>query len=69
MTCQSCQTREGTETWVEEGVLGFVHGFSARWCKVCVLTAQIEHATKLAAKLPELQRRLDALLIAETQQP
>ncbi len=59
MTCQNCQQREATETWVDDGgVFAYAHGMSQRWCLRCVLTAQLEHARKMAAQIPDLERQL-----------
>ena len=60
--CANCGQREGTHTWVgSAGVLGFVHGWSAKWCERCVVAAQLEHAQKMAGQLPVLAARLAEL--------
>lgn len=65
-TCQHCQRRPGTETWIGEGgMLGWAHGIFALWCMQCVLEAQIEHAQQAAERLPELKCKLAALTAGE----
>lgn len=63
MTCQNCKEREGTEIW-SEGSIAYVHGMYQRWCKVCVLSAQLEHAEKAVARIPELKKQLALELLA-----
>lgn len=58
--CASCHKREGTLAWGD--ALALTHGFAARWCEVCALTAQIAHAEERAAALPGLRARLAAAL-------
>lgn len=55
--CANCGLRPGTEIWTE-GTLAFVHGFYAKWCSVCMLQKQIEHAETSASRLPELGAKL-----------
>lgn len=57
--CANCQERPGTEIWVSEGgVLAFVHGMSQKWCKPCVLRAQLEYAREAAGRIPQLELEL-----------
>ena len=61
--CQNCHERQASVNWVGEGgALAAVHGMVARWCKVCVLEKQIEHAEKMEAMLPSLRSQLNAAL-------
>lgn len=59
-TCRKCNERPATEMW-SEGALAAMHGAYAFWCKVCVLTAQLEHARERAAAIPELEQQLAEL--------
>lgn len=60
--CQNCNEREATEDWVGEGsMMDHIHGFSQRWCKLCCLRAQLEHAKKRAAAIPELEQEIKEL--------
>lgn len=62
-TCQNCKQRPATENWTGGGgVMAFVHGIYQRWCEVCCVTAQLEHAQAQAAQVPELEARLQRLL-------
>lgn len=54
--CANCKKRPGTETWGD--ALAVTHGWAAKWCVMCVLEAQLEHARERAAAIPELERRL-----------
>lgn len=57
--CAKCQHRPGTEIWVGEGgTLAYVHGMYSRWCRRCVIEAQLEHAKTIAATIPALIRQL-----------
>ena len=56
--CAKCRTRPGTEFWTE-GSIAFVHGAYQRWCKVCVLSTQLEFARELAAQIPALEAELE----------
>jgi hypothetical protein len=61
--CQNCQEREATENWTGEGgTLAYVHGMYDRWCRVCVLRAQIAHIREANTRLPELEAELANLL-------
>lgn len=55
--CANCGERPGTETWGD--VLAVMHGWTQKWCEVCVLEKQVEHDRERAAELPELERRLE----------
>jgi hypothetical protein len=60
--CANCGIRQATLNWVGEGgVLAYAHGLASRWCERCVVAAQLEHARKLAASIPDLAVRLAAL--------
>lgn len=55
--CANCGLRPGTECWGD--ALAMTHGWAQMWCKVCVLTKQIEHARERASALPDLERELE----------
>ena len=59
--CPHCGTREATENWCPEGMLGYVHGAYQRWCKHCVVEAQLDYCRKSAAIIPELEAKLKDL--------
>jgi hypothetical protein len=60
MMCQKCGEHPGTECWVGEGgILTWAHGISQQWCRVCVVTAQLDYARKAAENIPDLERQLD----------
>lgn len=61
LLCDLCKLRPGTEVWCESGVIGHIHGMSKRWCKRCVLEAQLKHSKMVASNIPELQALLDGL--------
>lgn len=63
-TCQKCGARPATETW-SEGSIAFVHGMYQRWCKPCVLTAQLEHMRKMVPLIPAMEAELARLLAAD----
>ena len=57
--CKNCNKRNGTQDWCGDGgVIAWVHGLSARWCNVCVLTAQLKYAQERAAEIPKLETAL-----------
>jgi hypothetical protein len=57
--CANCGKRPATIDWVGNGgALAISHGVYERWCEVCALTAQLEHAQKMAGRIPDLERRL-----------
>lgn len=58
--CANCKKREGTVKWGD--ALSLSHGFAQMWCHVCALEAQIAFAEERAEALPELRRRLIAVL-------
>jgi hypothetical protein len=58
--CARCLTRQGTEIWTE-GTMAYIHGAYQMYCKVCVLTCQIQHAKERAAAIPEMERELEEL--------
>lgn len=61
--CAKCGLCPGTEIWVGEGgTLAYVHGiYTPHWCLICVTTEQLLHAQKVAATVPELQKKLQTL--------
>ena len=60
--CENCSLRPGTELWVGHGgVLDHVHGLSRRWCRQCVVEAQLTHARAAADRIPALQAELEEL--------
>jgi hypothetical protein len=57
--CQNCKQNPATTNWTGEGgVIAFVHGAYQRWCDVCCVTAQLEHARAMAAQIPDLEAKL-----------
>lgn len=70
MTCQNCLKREGTEIW-----LGTMSVYEAvrdieglpKWCELCVAEAQLSYARASAAKIPDLERKVAELFVAESQ--
>lgn len=62
-TCTNCHQRPATAWWSPEGVLGFVHGNRAAWCRVCVVETQLQHAREQAARIPELEAQLQQLRV------
>lgn len=60
--CQKCEKREATENWSAGGVMDYIHGFSQKWCKPCVLEEQLKFCREQAARIPGLERELADLL-------
>ena len=61
--CDQCQERPGTEYWIgDAGALAFAHGFYRRWCRRCVVRAQLAHAREQAALIPALEAELHTLM-------
>lgn len=58
--CQKCNLRKATTAWCE-GSVAFVHGSYQAWCEQCCVEEQLEHAKKMAASIPELERKLEQL--------
>lgn len=58
--CQHCNSRPATTFW-SEGTMAFVHGAYQSWCEQCCVEEQLTHARKMAASIPELERRLEQL--------
>lgn len=57
--CQNCHERIATVDWAGDGgVMSYVHGQYQRWCKLCALKAQLDHARERAAAIPDLVRRI-----------
>lgn len=57
--CAKCGERPATVDWVcDGGVLAWARGMSVRRCERCSLEEQLEHARKMAAKIPEIEARL-----------
>lgn len=63
--CDNCHQRPATAWWCPSGTIGFVHGFAAAWCQVCVVTEQLRHARDMAARIPELEQELQRLQAAD----
>lgn len=60
--CANCQTRPATVNWTgDAGTLAYSHGLYARWCERCATEAQLAHARKMAALIPELEKKLAEL--------
>ena len=59
--CDNCHQRPATDLWAES-TLAVTHGAAQAWCRVCVLTAQLQNAERMAAALPELRRELKQAL-------
>lgn len=58
--CQKCGIRPGTIAW-SEGTIAYVHGCYQMRCEFCCVEEQLEHARKMAASIPELERKLEQL--------
>lgn len=62
--CRNCHKRPAIHNWVGDGgVLAHIHGLTTRYCDVCALEAQVEHAMQSAERLPDLRARLAAALV------
>lgn len=58
--CYNCGKRPGVINWVGNGgVLAIVHDHVQKWCEICALTVQLEHARNLAAAIPDLEKKLE----------
>lgn len=56
MKCEHCNEHEATGKWLGEGsILDYAHGRYQEWCECCMVKAQLDHARKLAARIPELE--------------
>ncbi len=64
--CASCRKRPGKLAWGD--TLAVTHGWTVKWCQICALTAQIEHAQDRAKRLPRMERKLARLLAREVRQ-
>ena len=62
--CENCGMRPAT-TWWTEGTWAFVHGARQAWCDICVTSEHLNHAMKMAKKVPELKEKLAQLKRAE----
>ena len=60
-TCSRCNKRPATAWWTDEGIVAAVHGMFTPRCERCCIEAQLEHAKRLAASIPELEAKLAAL--------
>jgi hypothetical protein len=61
--CRNCRQRPGTLLWVASGgAFAMAHGAGVYWCRVCVVTAQLEHARSMAASIPNLEAQLQEAL-------
>lgn len=56
--CARCGLRPATETWTESA-FAFAHGLFQRWCKRCVVEAQLAFAREVAARIPRLEAELE----------
>ena len=57
--CQKCHEHPASTPWVgEDGTLAFAHGMVAFWCKCCTIGAQLDHARKMAERIPGLEEEL-----------
>jgi hypothetical protein len=60
--CSNCHKRKATENWVGDGGwMAYSHGMYSRWCKICVLEAQIASIRKSMNRLPTLEAKLKKL--------
>lgn len=59
--CEKCFSRPATENFTMGGALDFVHGMFERWCRRCVIEAQIANCEEAAARLPNLYDELATL--------
>lgn len=65
--CEKCGVRPGNKTWVgESGGLAWAHGLTRLWCERCCVEAQLTYARERAARIPELEQRLRALIEGDT---
>lgn len=58
--CTHCMRYKATDRWASDATAA-IHGWTAWWCKRCVLRAQIEAAEEMAARLPDLREQLTRL--------
>ncbi len=58
--CPHCGKRPGTHDFAQD-VTAFAHGWSEKWCEICVLEVQIEYARQAAGRLSDLESRLRLL--------
>lgn len=62
MKCQNgdCKHKATEVPWIGLGsVLDLIHGNYTYWCECCMVKAQLEHAEKLAARIPKLKAELE----------
>jgi len=64
MLCQNCGLREATQTFAQDE-MSFIHGMSSQWCDHCVISTQLDHARRAAARIPELEEALRKLNVPE----
>ncbi len=67
--CANCKFREGKNNWTGEttGVDAIRRmGSWPKWCDLCVAEAQLKYAREAAAKIPDLERKVAELLLAES---
>ena len=64
--CANCGKREATQNWVGEGgALAWSHGMTQRWCEICCLYEQIKFAKEQAKRIPELEKKLNDLMVED----
>ena len=58
--CQDCERERPTSLFYtsDHPIAGRYSG--QQWCQECILEAQLSHARKVAAKIPELEAELKA---------
>jgi len=59
--CENCGEREGVDNWVgtaSEMEIATGRVKPVKWCRICVLEAQIEHAKEGASHLPSWRAQL-----------
>ncbi len=64
MKCDNCHEREAKGLWggTLDGInVARMMSTLPSWCELCMVRAQVEHMSKIAAELPERQKRLAEL--------
>jgi hypothetical protein len=70
--CDNCKESEASGAWVGQGctLCAMRHGLDLlpQWCDRCMAVAQLAHARKLAATIPDLERRAGISAATTTQE-
>lgn len=70
--CEKCQQRPSTENWGgthDQVSLARNPRLIQRWCRRCVVEAQLAHMRPTVAKIADLERELEALAASEGREP